>query len=51
MIIVLCPNCHGQKTVSRPPWLAGDQKTWASSNPLATYPCPTCNAKGYLVED
>lgn len=47
-VIVLCPNCHGQKTVSKPPWVAGDQPTWSGTGtPL--YACPTCDAKGYLV--
>lgn len=34
MTVMLCPNCHGQKTVSKPPWMA--------------YPCPTCSASGFL---
>jgi hypothetical protein len=47
-VVALCPNCYGQKTVQRPPWVAGDQPTWeGTGTPL--YPCPTCNAKGYIV--
>lgn len=44
--IHLCPNCKGQKTVSRPPWVAGDVTEWATNG--ETYPCPTCDAKGYV---
>jgi len=46
--LILCPNCHGQKTVSKPPYVAGDQLTWASNNAWETYPCPTCNGLGYI---
>lgn len=46
-LVVLCPNCHGQKTVSRPPWMAGDQPTWESDG-TGNYNCPTCQAMGYL---
>lgn len=46
-----CPTCHGQKTVQKPPWIAGDQGTWVASN-LNLYPCPTCDASGIvLIED
>lgn len=44
----LCPNCQGQKIVSKPPWVAGDQDSWTSSS-TGTYPCPTCMGKGYIV--
>lgn len=46
----LCPNCHGQKTVSKPPWIAGDQEVWSAANASDLYPCPTCDGKGYLME-
>lgn len=44
----LCPNCHGQKTVSKPPYIAGDQETWTAGD-SKLYPCPTCNGMGYIV--
>lgn len=49
MTIELCPNCKGQKWVQKPPWIAGDQNTWSSTN--AQYDCPTCNGKGYIDMD
>jgi len=48
--VVVCPNCNGQKIVSRPPWLAGDQQEWSSTG-TDTYPCPTCDSRGYLLVD
>lgn len=48
--VVLCPNCHGQKTVSKPPWIAGDQTSWASDN-VNLYPCPTCSGTGVVIRD
>lgn len=44
-----CPNCLGQKTVSKPPWIAGDVHQWVSSS-MELYTCPTCNGKGYVSE-
>jgi DnaJ-class molecular chaperone len=36
-----CPVCNGHGTVSKPPWVAGDQNAWGSTgNPL--YQCPSC---------
>jgi len=46
--IYICPNCHGQKTVQRPPWVAGDQPVWLGGG-TPVYPCPTCDAKGYVI--
>jgi len=46
--VVLCPNCKGQKTVSRPPHVAGDIDRWESSG-TGVYECPTCKGKGYIV--
>ncbi len=43
-----CPVCNGFKTVSRPPWIAGDQQTWSTSN-VESYPCPTCKATGLVL--
>lgn len=48
MQVVVCPNCNGAKTVSRPPWIAGDREMWTVST-IENYPCPTCDAKGYLT--
>lgn len=39
-----CPVCGGQKFVSKPPHVAGDQQTWSSDQ--ATHKCPVCNGKG-----
>jgi hypothetical protein len=49
MVITRCPTCGGQETVSKPPWVAGDQETWSSGNAWDLYPCPTCDGKGYLA--
>jgi len=46
--IYLCPNCRGQKTVQRPLWVAGDQPVWLGGG-TPVYPCPTCDAKGYVI--
>ena len=48
MSVALCPNCNGAKTVSRPPTVAGDREMWETAN-TELWPCPTCDAKGYLV--
>lgn len=48
MKATLCPNCNGQGTVSRPPWVAGDQMTWVSSG-TGFYTCPTCKGFGYIM--
>ena len=45
-----CPNCGGHKTVSKPPWIAGDKNEWPSSG-TKTYPCPTCNETGIIWEE
>ena len=42
-----CPVCSGQGTVSRPPWIAGDQETWVATG-TALYPCHACNGKGWI---
>jgi DnaJ-class molecular chaperone len=43
-----CPTCNGSTTVSKPPWIAGDQNTWFSSNAGELYPCPSCNGVGVI---
>jgi chromosome segregation ATPase len=45
--IVLCPNCGGQKTVSKPPYIAGDVNAWVGSG-TPTYSCQTCGGKGWV---
>ena len=45
--LYLCPNCNGQKTVSKPPYIAGDVHEWTGTG--EHYPCPTCNSKGYIA--
>ncbi len=47
-LVVCCPTCKGQRTVSKPSWIAGDVDEWATTT-TETYPCPTCHARGYLV--
>ena len=42
-----CTTCNGFKTVSRPPWVAGDQTEWTGTS-TDLYPCPTCDAKGWI---
>ena len=43
-----CPVCDGQGLVSKPPYLAGDQQSWASSS-TAPYPCKRCEGTGTIV--
>ena len=43
-----CPVCDGQGTVSKPPWVAGDQQSWASSG-TETYPCWACGGTGTML--
>lgn len=35
-----CPVCDGQGLVSKPPYVAGDQQSWSSSQ--ANFTCQTC---------
>jgi hypothetical protein len=46
--VVTCPTCNGYKTVSRPPHVAGDMPSWSGTG-TELYPCPTCDARGYIV--
>ncbi len=46
-VLATCPNCNGAKTVSRPPWIAGDVQTWMAGGDQR-FPCPTCEARGYI---
>jgi hypothetical protein len=46
--VCLCPNCNGHKTVSRPPWIAGDQTSWTSTS-TQIFQCPTCEGLGYIL--
>lgn len=48
--VALCPNCGGQKTVSKPPYIAGDVNSWVSSS-MDTYSCPTCDGRGWIRVD
>jgi len=43
-----CPTCHGHGTVSKPPWIAGDQITWDAPNAWDLYPCQSCNGSGVI---
>jgi len=49
MIPHKCPVCNGHKTVSKPPWIAGDQETWLASN-SEPYPCKACEGTGIIWE-
>lgn len=42
----LCPMCHGQKTVSKPPHLAGDVNQWTSSG--VQFSCGICTGAGII---
>ena len=42
-----CPVCNGQGTVSRPPWIAGDQLTWESGS-TEFFLCPACEGTGLV---
>jgi hypothetical protein len=44
-----CPVCNGHKTVSRPPWVAGDVESWVSTNTTG-YECPACKGTGIVWE-
>lgn len=44
-----CPVCNGAGTVSRPPWIAGDQETWVAGE-VGAYPCRACAGKGVIWE-
>lgn len=37
----LCPKCHGQGWVSKPPCVAGDVMEWSSS--ATSFVCDVCN--------
>ena len=45
--IFRCPVCQGCGTVSRPPWIAGDQETWVSSS-AEIFPCKACGGTGLI---
>jgi RecJ-like exonuclease len=41
-----CPVCHGQGTVSKPPWVTGDVVMWTSDR--TSYPCQVCGGAGIV---
>lgn len=43
-----CPVCNGAGTVQRPPWIAGDQPTWATDS-TQTYECKACKGTGIIM--
>lgn len=47
MIAHACPVCRGHGTVSKPPYVAGDQDGWVSSD-TGPYPCRACNGTGIV---
>lgn len=44
-----CPVCRGHGTVSKPPYVAGDQDSWAGSG-TGSYPCHACSGTGIVWE-
>jgi len=36
----LCPKCHGQGTMSKPPGMPGDVNEWSGSQ--SSYACDVC---------
>jgi hypothetical protein len=42
-----CPVCDGSGLVSRPPYVAGDQREWSSSS-CGPWPCKSCVGSGLL---
>lgn len=44
-----CPVCNGQGLVSKPPYIAGDQMQWISTN-TGPYPCHACGGTGIVWE-
>ena len=51
IMLFMCPTCKGQTTVSKPPWIAGDQSEWISYNAFECYPCPSCAGKGIIWKE
>ena len=47
MIPHKCPVCDGTGLVSKPPWVAGDQSTWVTTE-LGPYPCKSCGGTGII---
>lgn len=45
-----CPVCNGAGTVSRPPYVTGDQPSWVSSSSCSSYPCTACHGTGIVWE-
>ncbi len=44
----LCPKCHGQGTVSKPPWVPGDVVSWTANQ--TSYQCDVCNGNKIIVQ-
>lgn len=42
-----CPKCDGQKIVGKPPWIAGDQRSWTTAD-TGTFTCPVCLGLGMV---
>lgn len=43
----LCPLCHGQGTVSKPEWVAGDIDQWSGTS--AIHVCHVCNGNKVIA--
>lgn len=47
-----CPVCHGHGTVSKPPWVAGDQRDWVDSGSGGdAYACRACHGSGIVNDE
>ena len=42
-----CPVCFGHGTVSKPPWISGDQPSWTASG-TSHWPCRACLGMGII---
>jgi DnaJ-class molecular chaperone len=43
----LCPKCHGQGIVSKPPYVAGDATQWAGDG--RNFECRVCKGSGVIL--
>ena len=42
-----CPICDGAGLLNRPPWVAGDQQEWSTTD-ASPYTCHGCQGSGLL---
>lgn len=47
-----CPVCNGARTVSRPPWIAGDVAFWVvEGTSIGPWLCGACRGSGIVWSD